>query len=86
MLNKILNVKEFKLIEKHFNKLDLPRNINKFFSKNDLNKILSFMKKDKKNYTNRINLVLIKKIGSPIHKLEFNEKKIISFLKKELTN
>ena len=86
LLNKILNVKEFKLIEKHFNKLDLPRNINKFFSKNDLNKILSFMKKDKKNYTNRINLVLIKKIGSPIHKLEFNEKKIISFLKKELTN
>ena len=43
------------------------------------------MKKDKKNNTNRINLVLLKKIGSPIYKLHFDEKKINLFLKKELT-
>ena len=42
------------------------------------------MKKDKKNNTKKINLVLLKKIGYPIHKLQFNEKKINSFLKKEL--
>ena len=42
------------------------------------------MKKDKKNNTNKINLVLLKKIGSPIYKLQFDEKKIHFFLRKEL--
>ena len=48
-------------------------------------KIISFMKKDKKNNTKKINLVLLKKVGSPVHKLQFNEKTINLFLKKELT-
>ena len=82
--NNILSIKEFNVIENHLNKLNLPRNITKFFSIKNLNKILSFMKKDKKNNTNKINLVLIKKIGSPIYKLQFDEKKINLFLKKEL--
>ena len=84
LLNKILNIKEFNLIENHLNKLNLPKNIHKFFSIKNLNKILSFMKKDKKNNTNKINLVLLKKIGFPIYKLQFDEKKINLFLKKEL--
>jgi len=84
LLNNILSIKEFNLIENHLNKLSLPKNINKFFSIKNLNKIISFMKKDKKNNTNKINLVLLKKIGSPIYKLQFNEKKINLFLKKEL--
>ena len=82
--NNILNIKEFKLIENHLNKLNLPRNLNKFFSTKNLNKILSFMKKDKKNNMNKINLVLLKKIGSPTYKLQFDEKKINFFLRKEL--
>ena len=84
LLNNFLNIQEFKLIENHLNKLNLLGNINKFFSIKDLNKILSFIKKDKKNNTNRVNLVLLKKIGSPIHKLQFDEKKISLFLRKEL--
>ena len=84
LLNNILNIKEFKLIESHLNKLNLPKNINEFCSTKDSDKILSFMKKDKKNNTNKINLVLLKNIGSPIYKLQFNEKKINLFLKKEL--
>ena len=84
LLNNILSIKEFNLIENHLNKLSLPRNLNKFFSIKKLNKILSFMKKDKKNNTNKINLVLLKRIGSPIYKLQFNEKKINFFLRKEL--
>ena len=82
--NNILSNKEFNLIENHLDKLDLPRNINKFFSIKDLNKLLLFMKKDKKNNTNKINLVLLRKIGFPIYKLQFDEKKINFFLKKEL--
>jgi len=83
--NNILNIKEFNLIENHLSKLSLPRNIDKFFSIKNLNRLLSFMKKDKKNNTNKINLVLLKKIGSPIFKLQFDEKKINFFLKRELT-
>ena len=82
--NNILNSKEFELIENHLSKLNLPTNIKKFFSIKDLDKILSFMKKDKKNNTNKVNLVLLKKIGSPIYKLQFDEKKINHFLRKEL--
>jgi len=84
LLNKVLSIKEFSLIENHLNKLNLPRNINNLFTTKNLDKILSFMKKDKKNYTNQINLVLLKKIGFPIYQLQFDEKKINLFLKKEL--
>ena len=84
LLNKILNIKEFALIENHLESLHLTLNINKFFSIKNLNKILSFIKKDKKNNSNKINLVLLKKIGAPIYKLQFDEKKINNFLKKEL--
>ena len=84
LLNKILNVKEFELIENHLSKLNLPRNITELFTIKNIKKILFFMKKDKKNTTNKLNLVLLKKIGSPIYNLQFEEKKINHFLKKEL--
>jgi 3-dehydroquinate synthase len=83
--NKILGQKEFEIITNHLLKFNLPRNINKFFTTKNLSKILTFMKKDKKNNTKKINLVLIKKIGNPIYNVQFNEKKIKFFLKKELT-
>jgi 3-dehydroquinate synthase/shikimate kinase/3-dehydroquinate synthase len=86
LLNNILNIKDFELIENHLNKLHLPNDICNFFSLKNLNQILSFMKKDKKNDTKKINLVLLKKIGSPIYKLRFDESKINFFLKKELIN
>jgi 3-dehydroquinate synthase len=82
--NKILNIKQFNLIENHLIKLNLPNKIYKFFCIKDLNKILSFMKKDKKNNTSKINLVLLKKIGYPLYKLQFDTKKINLFLRKEL--
>ena len=84
LLNKILNKKEFELINNHLDNLNLPRNINNFFSIKNLNTILFFMKKDKKNNTKKINLVLLKKIGIPIYKFQFDERKITTFLKKEL--
>ena len=84
LLQNILNIKEFSLIENHLKKLNLPRNIFKLFSIKNLNKILSFMKKDKKNNNNKINLILLKKIGSPIYEKQFNEKQINFFLRKEL--
>jgi 3-dehydroquinate synthase len=84
LLNKLLNPMDFKLIENHLKQLKLPRDINKYFSKKDVSQILSFIKKDKKNNTKKINLILLKKIGSPVYTLQFNENKINLFLKKEL--
>jgi 3-dehydroquinate synthase len=83
--NKLLNIKEFQLIENHINKLNLNYDANKLFSKKDINKILFFMIKDKKNVTGKINLILLKKIGNPSYNLQFTKKKIKSFLIEELT-
>ena len=44
------------------------------------------MEKDKKNNNKKVNLVLLKKIGKPIFNLNFEKKKIYSFLKKELND
>ena len=70
--NSFLKKKEYELIVNHIDTAGLPSSLNKFFSLKDLNKILSFMTKDKKNYTSKINLILLKKIGSPIFNKEYS--------------
>ena len=82
----LLKENQYISIINHISKVNLPTNINKFFKVNDLNKILSFMLKDKKNSTNKINLVLLKKIGSPIINKEYNKKELGVFLRNELKN
>ena len=51
-----------------------------------LNKILSFMIKDKKNNSKKINLVLLKNIGKPIFNKQYSKKKVNLFLRNFLTN
>ena len=70
----------------HIHKMNLPYNIKKYLSPKDLNSILFFMIKDKKNTSKKINLILLKKIGSTIINYQYNILKIKKFLKKELTN
>ena len=84
--NKLLNKNEYYLIIRHILSSNLPSKISKFFKIKDLEKILSFMLKDKKNNSNKINLVLLKKIGSPIINREYNKKILREFLKVELQN
>ena len=84
--NNFLNKTEHNLILNHIHKCNLPSNLNKFFKTKDLNKILFFMLKDKKNNSNKINLVLLKKIGMPLINKQFTEKSLSLFLKKELNN
>ena len=74
------------MILDHIYKCGLPSDLNKFFKVKDLNKILSFMLKDKKNKTNKINLILLKKIGTPLINQEFKKQTIALFLKKELSD
>ena len=84
--NKFLSSKEYNLIKKQIQNSKLPFDIKKYFSIKDLNKILYFMLKDKKNNLNKINLILLKKIGYPIINKKYSKSNLSSFLKKELIN
>ena len=84
--NKLIKKNDYYSILNHISKTNLPSNIKKFFKIKDLSKILSFMAKDKKNKSNKINLVLLKKIGYPIINKEYKRNNLSVFLKNELRN
>ena len=84
--NKLLKKNEYNSIINHISNSVLPSNVNKFFKVKDSNKILSFMLKDKKNKSKKINLVLLKKIGLPIIHKEYSRKQLSKFLNNELLN
>jgi 3-dehydroquinate synthase len=83
---KLIKFNEYNLILKHVLEAGLPSNINNYFSKKDLSKILKFMSKDKKNISKKINLILLKKIGSTVINNEYSDLKIREFFKKKLIN
>ncbi len=84
--NRIIKKNDYLNIISHYKKMNLLMNINNFFSKKNISEILSFMRKDKKNDKNKINLVLLNKIGSVKHNCQFNESAIYRFLYNELVN
>ena len=84
--NKFLNNHEFHLIIKHLKNSKLNLNLKDYFSSKDLNRILLFMSKDKKNNSKKINLILLKKIGTPITNKVYTNNFVRSYLKKELAN
>ena len=86
LMNKTLQIKDYKLIKNHLINLNLPNKINKYFSKKNINKILSYMHKDKKNKNRKINLVMINKIGKVNYNSYFENKVIRKFLNIELSN
>ena len=84
--NNLLNKNDYNSIINHISNANLPSKIKKFFKIRDLNKILSFMVKDKKNTTDKISLVLLKRIGSPVINKEYKKNYLGVFLKNELRN
>ena len=84
--NNLLQKNDYNSIINHIYKAKLPSKIKKIFKIKDLNKILSFMIKDKKNNTDKINLILLKKIGLPIINREYKKNSLGVFLKNELRN
>ena len=66
----------------HYIKLNLPMEIKKKFKKKEINRIISFMKKDKKNLNNKINLILLKEIGkiTKPNSINIGHKELKSFL------
>tara|TARA_Y100000590_G_scaffold347350_1_gene397915 strand:+ start:3700 stop:4812 length:1113 start_codon:yes stop_codon:yes gene_type:complete len=80
----ILPKKDLNVISKHYLELNLPMNIEKKFKKKEVKKIMHFMKKDKKNTNEKINLIFIKKIGkinNPVS-LKINDSELKKFLLK----
>jgi 3-dehydroquinate synthase/shikimate kinase/3-dehydroquinate synthase len=77
---------EYNLVVSHMIKSKLPNSIKNYFSSKDVKKIISFMIKDKKNFTKNINLILLKKIGYPIINMAYKEKYLKIFLNNELKN
>jgi 3-dehydroquinate synthase/shikimate kinase/3-dehydroquinate synthase len=82
----LIQKNDYYSILKHISKVKLPSKIRSFFKIKDSNKILSFMTKDKKNNSNKINLILLKKIGYPIINKQFKKNNLSDFLKSELRN
>ena len=82
---KILNKNQYNSIIKHFLNSNLPVSIKKYFLKKDINTIVSFMTKDKKNNSNKINLILLKRIGSPLINKNFSRNSLKLFLRNELS-
>ena len=82
---KILKAKNYNLIKKHLNNSSILYKAKNYFTLNDSNNILKFMRKDKKNNSGKINLILLKDIGLPILNLKFKDKEIKNFLHKELS-
>ena len=82
--NNFLPSNEFENILDHIKNCNLPNNIKKYFFLKDVNKIISFMINDKKNSTNKINLILLKKIGTPLINKKFGKEKLKIFLDKQL--
>ena len=81
---KLIEKIEYQSIISHIDKLKLPLNIQEYFSLNNLVKIISFMTKDKKNNADKINLILLRKIGSTIIDNHYEARKIKKFLRQEL--
>jgi 3-dehydroquinate synthase/shikimate kinase/3-dehydroquinate synthase len=84
--NNLLSKNDYNSIINHISNANLPSKIKNFLKIKDLSKILSFMTKDKKNNSNKINLVLLKSIGSPIINNEYKKNSLGVFLKNELRN
>ena len=77
--NKVLNVKEYQIISKHINKINKKLSLRNYFKKNSIKKIIKFMSSDKKNFDDKINLILIKKIGKVDFNYKFNSNNIERF-------
>jgi 3-dehydroquinate synthetase len=81
-----LKNQELKAIKDLYQKLDLNDSFKSYIRNNQLNNFFKIMKKDKKNNSKNINLILLKKIGKAFIYKTTLEKTLIPFVKSELKN
>ena len=80
----LLPINKHKKINNHIERIGLSKKFNKIFKKKDLDKILKFMKSDKKNTSNRINLILLKDFGKIETNFQIDHFVLKKFLSLEL--
>ena len=83
---RLIKTQNYIEIINHLKNSNLPNDLSKYFTLKDLKKIISYMINDKKNKSDKINLILLKEIGIPIIDKTFNKKNLEFFLKNELLN
>ena len=82
----IINKKDFNTIDQHFAKFNLSKKLKRIIKRNNLSRVMNYMKSDKKNYNNKINLILLNKIGSAKINNTYKTMEIESFLRNLLIN
>ena len=82
----LIKKNEHSSIINHIYNCNLPSELKKYFRINDTKKIIKFMLKDKKNNSDKISLVLLKKIGAPLIDQKYTKENLGLFLKGELSN
>ena len=80
----LIKNKPYNFIKKHLEKIPLRKNFKSIFNKKDVNKIISFMKSDKKNTSKKINIILIKNFGQIKTNYQFDQNTLKQFLISEL--
>ena len=83
--NKLIKKKDLDLIKNHYSQLNLQQDIKTFFTKKNINELLKFMQKDKKNINKEIKLVLIRNIGKTPSLVLSPTNKIKKFLINQLS-
>ena len=82
----LISFNAFDKIIKHFESVNLPTSIPKSLrNKLSVKKFLSVMMKDKKTKNNKINLILLKKIGEAFQTNKFSNKLLISVIKNSIS-
>ena len=82
---KIISKKNMLEIFNHLKLIDTKLEINNFFKKKDIKKMLRFMESDKKNTSSKINIILLKDFNKAILNLQFTKKEIENFLFEQLS-
>ena len=80
----MLSKNKYHAINDHIIKIGLKKKYSDIFKKKDLSKIINFMKSDKKNISNKINLILMKDFGKIKSDFYTNDLILKKFLLMEL--
>ena len=77
---KMLAKQKFNIILNHINRIGMKPKIEKLFKKRHVSKIMNYMRSDKKNNSNNINLILVKDFGKIIIDFQINPTNLKKYL------
>ncbi len=80
--NKLLSKEKFQLINKHIKKIGILHKIEKLFKKKHIKKIVKFMESDKKNSSDKINLILMEDFGKIKTNFQIKSSELKKYLSK----